>query len=141
MGYSASPNHHDLIKPKSQIITTSLDEDNYILWKYQVEIALRGYDLLQYINGTITVPPVTITNLEGEIVPNSDYTKFQKQDSLLSSWLLSSVSSNLLSQIVGCNTSYEIWKTVEIFFSSQSAARIMQYRRKLQNSKKKRRQK
>ena len=80
---------------------------------------------------------MTITNSEGEIVPNTDYTKFQKQDSLLYSWLLSSVSSNLLSQIVGCSTSYEIWKTVKQIFSSQSAARIMQYRRELQNSRKK----
>ena len=39
-------------------------------------------------------------------------------------------------QLVGCKTAYEIWHTIEQAFSSQSAARIMQYKRQLQNLRK-----
>ena len=136
VAHDAPPNWHNLIKPKSHVITTSLDEDNYILWKYQIEIALKGYGLQNYIKGTLSIPPIMITDQGGNTIPNPDYTNFQKQDSLLSSWLLSSISPNLLSQIMGCNSSYEIWTTIEQIFSSQSAARVMQYRRELQNSRK-----
>jgi hypothetical protein len=114
-----------LIKPKSQVVTTSLDEDNYVLWKYQVEIALKGYDLHDYVAGTKIIPPIMITDKEGKTVSNPDYKNYQKQDNLLSSWLLSSISQSLLSQMVGCSSSYKIWSAIERIYSSQSAAKVM----------------
>lgn len=50
--------------------------------------------------------------------------------------MLSSISSNLLPQLIGCKTAHDIWATVEQIFNSQSAEKIMFYKRQSQNLKK-----
>lgn len=51
-----------VISPQNQLITAHLEEDNYLLWKVQVETAIRGYGLEEFLFGTITVPPRFITD-------------------------------------------------------------------------------
>lgn len=125
-----------LIKPKSHLNNVQLDENNFLLWKYQVEIAKNGYWLEGFIKGIIAIPHVMTADKESKMISNQDYVRYKRQDSLLSACLLSSISVNLLHQIVGCGSSYEIWKTVEHIFNSQSAACIMHYKRELQNLRK-----
>lgn len=115
-----------IISPQSQLITAHPDDSNYLLWKYHVEIAIRGYGLEEYILGTVTIPPKFIADSQGKLISNKEYTMQQRQDYLLSSWLLSSISTNLLPQIIGCKTS-------KTDFNSQSAAKIMHYKRQMQN--------
>lgn len=50
-----------VISPQSQLITVHLNEDNYLLWKLQVETALQGYGLEGFIQGTLSIPPKCIT--------------------------------------------------------------------------------
>ena len=106
-----------------------------MLWKFQVETAIKGYGLEEYVLGTIVKPPQTI-NENGKVVQNQDYQAFQRQDSIISSWLLSTISATLLPQLIGCKSSYEIWATIEQNFSRQCTARVMYHKRKLQNIKK-----
>lgn len=125
-----------IIKPQSQLINIALDENNYLLWKFQIETAARGYGLSEYINGTIQVPPKVIINSEGTAITNQEYTLYLRQDSLISSWLISSISPNLISQVIGCTTSHEIWKIIQQSFNTQSSAKIMHLKRQLQQSRK-----
>ena len=85
-----------VVSPQSQLITVHLDEGNYLLWKVQVETAITGYGLEGYILGTHTPPPRFVTNTANETVSNTEFTKYQRQDSLICSWLLSSISVKLL---------------------------------------------
>ncbi|KAK6117460.1 hypothetical protein DH2020_048787 [Rehmannia glutinosa] len=59
-----------------------------------------------------------------------------RQDQLLASWLLSSLSENILITTVGLSSSKEIWESLETSFASQSRAKIMQFRLQLQTLKK-----
>lgn len=77
-----------------------------------------------------------ITGDKGNLIRNFEYIRYMKQDSLLASWLLSSINTGLLSQIIGCNTSQEIWAIIEQIFNAQSSARIMHYKRELQSIRK-----
>ncbi|KAF7825310.1 Retrovirus-related Pol polyprotein from transposon RE1 [Senna tora] len=43
-----------------------------------------------------------------------------KQDQLLMAWLVGSMSEGMLTHIVGCNSSSQIWKTLEERFASQT---------------------
>lgn len=97
-----------LIKSRGQFVTTQLDEDNYLLWKFQVETTVRGHGQESFINGTVSVPARMTIDKDGKLINNKEYIIFQRQDSLLSSWLLSSINTSLLSQIDDCNSSYEI---------------------------------
>ena len=42
----------------------------------------------------------------------------------------------MLTQMVGCETSRQIWKTLEVFFASQTKAKISQFKNRLQNTEK-----
>lgn len=116
-----------IIKPKSQL-AVQLEEHNYLLLKYQTETTIRGYGLEEYINDTIAIPP-KICDSSGKLITNQDFINYQRQDNLLASWLMSSISVNFLSQIVGCKTSQEIWSTINQIFNLQTAARILHYKR------------
>ena len=108
----SSSQNLQIIKPKGHL-AVQLDEDNYLLWKYQIETAIRGYGLDEYINGMLIIPPKMVKDDKDNMIPNSEYSNYLKQDSLLASWIMSSVSLNILSQIVGCKSSSDIWEAIE----------------------------
>ncbi|CAA0829640.1 Unknown protein, partial [Striga hermonthica] len=119
------------------MISTKLDESNYLIWKQQVIKAIRGYGVEGYINGETKKPEKLISDSKnGESQINPDYLYWVRQDQLLASWLMSSLSEGILVMMVGLNTAQEIWETIESNFASQSSARIMQYKLKLQTLKK-----
>lgn len=102
---------------------------------------LRGYDLMGYVDGTIPCPrtiPIsttrTTTNTTTTI--NPEYTTWVKQDQILLGWLLSSLTEPVLAQIIGLETSADVWNALQRHFASSSRSRIMQLRRELQLLKK-----
>jgi len=68
---------------------------------------------------------------EAEAV-NPDYIDLTKTDQLVSSWISGAVSENILSLIIGLETSYEVWQTLLNRFTQKSAAREFELRGKLQ---------
>ena len=67
---------------------------------------------------------------------NQDFLDWEKQDQLLVSWLLSSMSEEVLSRCINCEFAFQIWKTLDVCFASQTRAKISQYKTLLQNTKK-----
>ncbi|KAL5540169.1 hypothetical protein UlMin_007250 [Ulmus minor] len=54
---SAHPTNNEdpmrsIINPLSQLITIKLEEDNFLIWKFQVENMILGYGLEDFIHGT-----------------------------------------------------------------------------------------
>lgn len=123
------PNHF----PSHQAISIKLTESNYLLWKQQVLASMRGYGLESFLTGEKECPP-KYTSDSTEI--NPDFLSWNKQDQLIVSWLLASLTEEILISTVGFNTSQEIWKSLETNFASQSRAKIMQYRSQLQGIRK-----
>ena len=78
--------------------------------------------------------PVTGRAIQGQ--PNGEYTIWVRQDQLLASWLLASMSESVLVNMVGFETANEIWNSLEKSVASQYRARIMQYKLQLQTLKK-----
>ncbi|CAA0833450.1 Unknown protein, partial [Striga hermonthica] len=130
-------NSSSLVFPQSQLISTKLDEGNFFIWKQQVLTTIRGYGLEQYISREASPPSqYTIDPDSHQSVINGDFLLWQRQDQLLASWLLSSLSEGILIQTVGLNTAREIWHFLETSFSSQTTAKLMQYKIQLQGLKK-----
>ena len=115
---SAHPTNNEdpmrsIINPLSQLITIKLEENNFLIWKFQVENMILGYGLEDFIHGTCNVPPRI---RDGE--SNPAFICHQRQDRLLVSWLLASISTSYLPQLIGCSSSQKIWTTIEQLFSS-----------------------
>ncbi|KAK6151475.1 hypothetical protein DH2020_014110 [Rehmannia glutinosa] len=121
---------------RTYLITVKLNDTNYLVWRQQVFAAARGYGLDGFLIGKHATPPEFITSAAGMKTTNPAYATWMRQDQVLASWLLSSLSENVLISTVGLTSSKEIWECLEIGFASQSRARIMQYRLQLQTLKK-----
>ncbi|KAL4369233.1 hypothetical protein GQ457_05G019600 [Hibiscus cannabinus] len=94
-------------------INVCLTRSNYLLWKQQVVLTIRGLGLEGYLDGSITAPAKIVRNGAGEQIVNPLYLQFVKQDSSLASWLLSTVSADILPQLVGSESTRDVWSALE----------------------------
>ncbi|KAL4296184.1 hypothetical protein GQ457_12G002980 [Hibiscus cannabinus] len=116
-------------------ISIVLDECNFLMWKQQVLLAVRSLRLEKLLTGVLTPPSATVVR-EGRVLENEDYDVFMAQDSALASWLLSTISPQLLPEFVGAETAAAIWTTVLKFFSSRSTTTVMSLHYRLRAVKK-----
>ncbi|GAV81757.1 UBN2_3 domain-containing protein, partial [Cephalotus follicularis] len=113
-------------------LSIKLNASNYLIWRSQFLALLRGYDLLSYVDGTAKPPPTQFDDGSS----NPAYILWHKQDQLLLSWLLSSLTESVHAQVVGLQSSHAVWQYLSSAFSSQSQARILQLRLSLHSLKK-----
>lgn len=117
-------------------IPIKLEETNFLSWHHEVIATVKGYKLQKYLMGSHFIPPKFLTE-EYELngVLNEDFLNWKQQDSLLLSWLLSSMSQAMRNRVIGCEFSHEVWEKLQTHFSSQTRAKITQYRTQLRKTK------
>ncbi|PPS00703.1 hypothetical protein GOBAR_AA19962 [Gossypium barbadense] len=62
----------------------------------QILFTIQGHSLEHFLDSSTTPPSKFSATASGESIPNATYTHFFKQDCALASWLLFTVSSNIL---------------------------------------------
>ncbi|XP_071683659.1 uncharacterized protein [Lolium perenne] len=108
-----------------------LTRDNYTLWRVQVLRAIRGAQLVDLLEGIDDGPPKTITveptDKEKEVkeIPNPDYGPWLARDQILLSYLLKSLSREVLTHVHRIEHSAGIWRAVEEMFAAQHQSKIM----------------
>lgn len=125
--------------PIHHAVTIRLNKTNYMLWRAQLLPYLRSTKLIGFIDGSISAPPklVASSTAEGaELVPNPAYDRWYDQDQQLLSGLLSSMTEDLLLDVVSASTAKEAWDTLKRMFSSAVRARAVQVRVDLATTKK-----
>lgn len=113
-----------------------LNNENYLLCKQQVLAAIRGHNLLHFLDSSDK--PARFLTEQDEIGGNTstDYLELEQQDQLLVSWLLSSMTEGVLTRMEGCDTAFQIWTKLHIYFAAQTRAKVSQLKLMLQNVKK-----
>ncbi|CAA0829121.1 Unknown protein [Striga hermonthica] len=125
------------IHPQHQLISIKLTDSNYLLWRQQTYSAIVGYGLESFIAADSTPPPRFLSSGSTDAPSlNPEFATWVRQDQLLMSWLLSSLSENLLIMMVGKTNSQEVWNSLESNFSGLSKARLMHHKLQLQTLKK-----
>ncbi|RVW62840.1 Retrovirus-related Pol polyprotein from transposon RE2 [Vitis vinifera] len=109
-----------------------LDRNNYILWKTQMENVVYANGFEEYIDGTKPCPPQELHT--GEL--NPDFVQWRSFDRMVLSWLYSTLTPDIMGQIVGFQTSHDAWMALHKIFSASSKARILQLRLEFQTAKK-----
>jgi hypothetical protein len=92
-----------------------------------------------YLDGSIPAPTeyvALITGVDAEQLPNPTYLQWCDQDQQLLSGLLSSLSEDIIVDVVSAKTSKEAWDILERMYSSATRARIIQVRVELAMTKK-----
>ncbi|XP_010253823.1 PREDICTED: uncharacterized protein LOC104594965 [Nelumbo nucifera] len=102
-----------------------MDGRNYLLWKFQILPALVGAELTGYVDGSLTCPS---RYLSDNTTPNLAHSSWVKQDQILLSWLLATLTEPVIAQLVGCSTSRDVWCVLENLYAFKSKAQITQLR-------------
>ena len=110
-----------------------LGRDNFILWKATVLPPIRAAQLDGYLEGTLEAPAKTLEVQKAdksgtETVPNPEYARWIAQDQQVLGSLLTSLSREVLTQVVSMKTSAQVWSALEEMYSSVSRSRIIQLR-------------
>ena len=122
--------------PPTQLLT----RENSLVWKALVVPALRGARVLNLVKGLEPAPPEEIevedTNGKKIKVENSSYVTWIMRDQQVLRYILNSVSPEVLSHVIGLETSAEVWKAIEELTNTQSRSRTQQLRSTLNDTKK-----
>ncbi|KAF5480780.1 hypothetical protein F2P56_001496 [Juglans regia] len=125
---SPPPTSSSSLPHLSHLVTVKLTHENYLLWRTQMVPYLRGQDLFHFVDGS-SKPPSRF--LSDKTTINPTFLAWTKTDQMILSAIISTLSDNLIAQMVGHSTSQAAWSAIEKLFSSQSHARVTQLRYQL----------
>ncbi|KAF7845535.1 Retrovirus-related Pol polyprotein from transposon TNT 1-94 [Senna tora] len=110
-----------------QPLATKLDDHNYLIWRLQVTTTANGFDLYSYLLGGDSLPKEFLTKEDKENGKvNPEFSNWKKQDQVLMTWMLMSMTEGMVSRMVGCTYSHHVWSAVEEHFATQTRARETQ---------------
>ncbi|KAK1603217.1 hypothetical protein QYE76_018220 [Lolium multiflorum] len=116
-------------------IAVRLDRGNFALWRALSLTNLSGASLHGFLDGTAAAPAETVADGTGDAaqsVPNPAYATWWTQDQRVKGVLLSSMSEEIASQLLGCSTAAAVWTSIHAMFSAQSRAGVRHLRRQIQ---------
>ncbi|XP_015168010.1 uncharacterized protein [Solanum tuberosum] len=87
-------------------LSIKLTSTNFLLWRTQFLPMIRGYGLEHHLDGSQPIPKRFL----GENQLNPLYQNWARQDQIVLSWIVASVSESVLPQIVGVETSRAAWE-------------------------------
>lgn len=120
-------------------IPEKLTKNNLQVWKLQVLAIIRGTQLEGYLDGSTAPPPKEVNVKEGDKVVNGvnpKYTKWVALDQQLLSYLLTTMTRDVMLQVSTATTSAQLWTTVKEIFSSKTRTRSINMRIALATLKK-----
>jgi hypothetical protein len=117
-------------------VSEKLAKHNHMTWKAQVTATMRGARLEGYLTGKTVKPTVEINDKDGDKVSNPAYEDWLASDQQVLSFLLSSVSKEILAQIGTKQSAAEAWTIIETMFMSKTRARAVNTRLALATAQK-----
>ena len=119
-------------------ISIKLDRSNYMFWKSQILPTARTHDMEMFLLGTKPKLDEFIVDSANSnvLLTNPDYRSWIRLDQFVMSWLLSSISDQMLGHVVHYQSAAEVWIVLEQLFSTKSKARALQLHLSLQTLKK-----
>ena len=120
--------------------TDKLTRKKHLFWKMQVLPALRGAQVMGLLDGSDFATAETVEDEDDEhkkkMVPNPAYGVWLARDQQVLSYLVKSLSPEVMSQVVGAEHTVDLWAALNNMFASTSTSRITMLRGALSNTKK-----
>ena len=102
--------------------TEKLARGNYLLWKAQVMPALRGAQVTGLLDGSDAAPPKTVEVTKADkttaIEPNPLYGPWLSKDQQVLSYLLNSLTPEILTQVISKESTYDLWIALTTLFAA-----------------------
>ena len=107
-------------------VSEKLTRGNFPLWRAQVLSSIRGAEVFEFLSPTAKPPAQYLPkkkpdDMEEEVpILNKEYNTCVAKDQQVLSYLLVSLSREILQQVSTATTDAEAWAAIEGFFASQS---------------------
>ncbi|KAG6478070.1 hypothetical protein ZIOFF_061502 [Zingiber officinale] len=106
-----------------------LNQSNYRIWKTCMESYLVGEDLLDVVSTNGVVAPANITE-------NAEAFKKWKQQNAKAEFVLKrTISHGIFEHVTGCESTSEIWQTLDRLFNKRNEARLQMLENELVDAK------
>ena len=115
---------HHSDNPGTVLVSQLLNGDNYASWNRSMLIALSVKNKLGFVDGSIVKPDGSDPHL---------LNSWRRNNHIVISWLLNSVSKEISSSILFGESAAEIWNDLNERFQQSNGPRIFQLKRELTN--------
>ncbi|KAL0356108.1 UNVERIFIED_CONTAM: hypothetical protein Sradi_4057700 [Sesamum radiatum] len=107
--------------PGSNLVSNLLDETNFLSWSRFIKIALGAKMKLGFIKGKNPRPSETV----------EEYEQGTRADCLVLSWLLNSISKDIVESFLYINTARELWLELEARYGLSNGPMVYQLQREI----------
>lgn len=105
-------------------LSIKLDDQNYLLWKQQVEAVIIAHKLHRCVVNPVIPPPFTSESNRTLGILLEAYQLWVVQDQTLFTWLLSSLSHSILPRFIGCKHSWQVWEKIDKQFHAHLRTKV-----------------
>uniref|UniRef100_A0A1J3HB84 Retrovirus-related Pol polyprotein from transposon TNT 1-94 n=1 Tax=Noccaea caerulescens TaxID=107243 RepID=A0A1J3HB84_NOCCA len=109
---------------------TKLTTTNFLMWSRQVHALFDGYDLAGYLDGSLAIPPSTITT-DAVVSVNPSYTAWKRQDKLVFSALLGAITTSVQPLLSTATTAAAVWSTLSATYAKPSRGHFKQLKQQI----------
>ena len=106
-------------------VSVKLDRNNFPLWRSLVLPVIRGCKLDGYLLGTKECPQEFITTVNSNKTKNPSFEEWVADDQMLLGWLLNSMTTNIVTQLMHCENSKQLWDAAQSLAGAQSRSQII----------------
>ncbi|KAE8723600.1 hypothetical protein F3Y22_tig00012307pilonHSYRG00050 [Hibiscus syriacus] len=92
---------HQFDNPNVVLVTKLLSNDNFHTWKRSVVLALSVKNKLRFVDGSIATPDPSMVD---------QFNAWTRANNLVNSWILNSVSKDIVVILLYLTTAIEMWK-------------------------------
>jgi hypothetical protein len=115
------------VVPLHHVVTIRLKKTNYLLWRAQLLPYLRSTDLMGFLDDTNAAPEQKIlasSVVDAALIDNPDYASWYNKDQQVLSGFLSSMSEEILREVISAKTSKDAWTSLQKFSTSTRACMV-----------------
>lgn len=92
----------------ANFVTLKLNDNNFLLWKIQVLSRIEIQNLIGFLTGEAIAPPKMSTSESIAAINSPDYTSWLQTD-LVKSWIMGTLSEDVLDRAISLQTAAEVW--------------------------------
>ena len=108
--------------PGAILVVQPLTEDNYPNWAREMRMALDAKSKLGFVDGSITTS-MAVTSIKKKA--------WSKCNSMISLWILNSVSPHIIASVIYRDTTFEVWNALKNWFLQANGPRISQLQKQI----------
>ncbi|XP_019053968.1 PREDICTED: uncharacterized protein LOC104601120 isoform X1 [Nelumbo nucifera] len=111
----------NLDHPRMQLVMIPLTDNNYLSWSRLIKIALGAKVKLEFIDGRCVMPEED----------SADYDQWIRVDCMIRSWILNSISKEIVEAFLYASTARELWLELEERFGESNGPQIYRIQREI----------